>query len=179
MQFSESCEEGLCRLNAEPFDFNIVDQGSPHFEGRCGLGRSIEKNRHLPVLVVARCHNMPTYLEAIQLGAVDYLAEPVRASCVWWTPICGHALQGPDWREHAAWESLITYTITWPGLIPPAQDRWVIVIIALVIPIILSTRCVRRRRALHQSRTRLLAFFQCSDHSLEACLHVVELRGCH
>jgi DNA-binding NtrC family response regulator len=84
VQTCESYEEGLCRLNAEPFDFIIVDQGSPHFEGRCVLERSIEKNRHLPVLVVARCHNMPTYLEAMQLGAVDYLAEPVTPSDFLW-----------------------------------------------------------------------------------------------
>ena len=80
----ESYEEGLCRLNAEPFDLIIVDQGSPHFEGRCVLEQLIEKNRHLPVLVVARCHNMHCYLEAMQLGAVDYLAEPIAASDFQW-----------------------------------------------------------------------------------------------
>jgi PleD family two-component response regulator len=48
------------------------------------LERSIEKDRHLPVLVVARCHNMRCYLEAMQLGAVDYLAEPVAPSDFQW-----------------------------------------------------------------------------------------------
>jgi DNA-binding NtrC family response regulator len=73
----QSYEEGLCQLNSEHFDFIIVDQGSPSFEGRFVLERSMEKDRHLPVLVVARCHDMRCYLEAMQLGAVDYLAEPV------------------------------------------------------------------------------------------------------
>jgi len=80
----DSYEEGLCSLNAEPFDFVIVDQGTPKFEGRCVLERSIEKNRHLPVLVVARCHNMRCYVDAMQLGAVDYLAEPVAPSDFQW-----------------------------------------------------------------------------------------------
>lgn len=84
VQVCESYEEGLCHLNAEPFDMVVVDQGSPHFEGRCVLERSIEKNRRLPVLVVARCHNMHCYLDAMQLGAVDYLAEPVAASDFQW-----------------------------------------------------------------------------------------------
>jgi DNA-binding response OmpR family regulator len=84
MQLCDSYEEGLCRLNAEPFDFIIVDQGSPHFEGRLVLERSIEENPHLPVLVVARCHSMATHLEAMQLGAVDCLAEPVAPSDFLW-----------------------------------------------------------------------------------------------
>jgi DNA-binding response OmpR family regulator len=84
VQVCTSYEEGLCHLNAEPFDMVVVDQGSPQFEGKCVLERSIEKNRHLPVLVVARCHDMHCYLDAMQLGAVDYLAEPVAASDLQW-----------------------------------------------------------------------------------------------
>lgn len=84
VQTCESYEEGMWRLDAGSFDFIILDQGSPHFEGRCVLERSIAKNRRLPVLVVARCHNMHCYLDAMQLGAVDYLAEPVAASDFQW-----------------------------------------------------------------------------------------------
>jgi DNA-binding NtrC family response regulator len=80
VQACESYEDGLCHLNAEPFDFIIVDQGSTHFEGRCVLERSIENNRRRPVLVVARRQDMHCYLEAMQLGAVDYLEEPVLAA---------------------------------------------------------------------------------------------------
>ena len=40
----------------------------------------MEIDHQLPVLVVARCLDMGCYLEAMQLGAVDYLAEPVTAS---------------------------------------------------------------------------------------------------
>jgi response regulator of citrate/malate metabolism len=44
------------------------------------LKRATEINRSLPVLVVARCLDMGCYLEAMQLGAVDYLVEPLTAS---------------------------------------------------------------------------------------------------
>jgi DNA-binding NtrC family response regulator len=54
----------------------IVGQGSPAFEGRCVVESAIARDRHLPVVVVARCVDMGCYLEAMQLGAVDYLEKP-------------------------------------------------------------------------------------------------------
>jgi FixJ family two-component response regulator len=38
---------------------------------------AVEFNRRLPVVVVARQLEMSCYLEAMQLGAVDYLAGPL------------------------------------------------------------------------------------------------------
>jgi DNA-binding NtrC family response regulator len=67
-------------LDSNGFDLIIVSQGSRDFEGRCVLERATEIDRRLPVLVIARCLDMHCYLEAIQLGAVDYLAEPVPAA---------------------------------------------------------------------------------------------------
>ena len=69
--------EGVRWLGNEVFDFVIVSQGTPKFEGSCVLERAIEVNRSLPVLVVARCLDMGCYVEAMQLGAVDYLVEPL------------------------------------------------------------------------------------------------------
>ena len=34
-------------------------------------------NRRMPVLVVTRCIDMPSYLDAMQLGALDYVEEPL------------------------------------------------------------------------------------------------------
>ena len=73
-------EEGLSCLGSEVFDFVMVSQGSRNFEGRCVVERAIEINRRTPVLVMARCLDMACYLEAMQLGAADYLAEPVTVS---------------------------------------------------------------------------------------------------
>jgi DNA-binding NtrC family response regulator len=58
------------------FDLIVVGQGSRNFEGRCVLAGASEFNRRLPVVVVARHLEMECYLEAMQLGAVDYLAGP-------------------------------------------------------------------------------------------------------
>jgi DNA-binding NtrC family response regulator len=73
----QSYAEGVCCLESEVFDFVMVSQGSRHFEGRCVLERAIEIDRRLPVVVVARALDVPCYLEAMHLGAVDYLEEPV------------------------------------------------------------------------------------------------------
>lgn len=73
-------EEGLRCLVTGAFDVVMVSQGSRGFEGRCVLERALKINRRLPVLVMARCPDMPCYLEAMQLGATDYLAEPVVVS---------------------------------------------------------------------------------------------------
>ena len=71
-----SYAEGVRQLESGAFAFIIVGQGSRLFEGRCVVERAIKSNRRLPVLVVARQLEMQCYLEAMQLGAVDYVAEP-------------------------------------------------------------------------------------------------------
>ena len=69
--------EALRWLESEVCDFIIVSQGSHEFEGRSVLKRANEIDRGLPVLVLARCHDVRCYLEAIQLGALDYLEKPL------------------------------------------------------------------------------------------------------
>ena len=68
---------GIRSLEAEAFDFVVVSQGTQAFEGRGLLDRATQLDRHRPVLVVTRCIDMPCYLEAMQMGAVDYLEKPV------------------------------------------------------------------------------------------------------
>jgi DNA-binding NtrC family response regulator len=76
----DSYQEALRCLGEGIFDFVLVSQGTPNFEGRCVLERVVEIDRRLPVLVVAHCLDMMCYLESMQLGAVDYLVEPVTVS---------------------------------------------------------------------------------------------------
>jgi len=71
-----SYEEGARRVEMEDFDIAIVGQGSASFEGRCVLERAAEMHRNIPIVVVARCLDMHCYLEAMELGAVDYLERP-------------------------------------------------------------------------------------------------------
>lgn len=75
-----SHEAGLECLNAERFDFVVVSQGTEAFEGRTVLERAIQLDRSRPVLVLTRCISMPCYLEAMQMGALDYLEKPVPPS---------------------------------------------------------------------------------------------------
>jgi len=42
----------------------------------------MELNRRLPVVVVARYFEMQCYLESMQLGAVDYLIEPLPVTTI-------------------------------------------------------------------------------------------------
>ncbi len=68
---AEGCLEG------EPFDFVVVSQGSRAFEGRSLLEHVKMIDRYLPVVVLTRAVEMECYLEAMQLGAVDYLEKPL------------------------------------------------------------------------------------------------------
>jgi len=72
-----SFEAGILCLDAEPFDFVVVSQGSHAFEGRTVLDRAMQLDRRRPVLVLTRCIDMQRYLEAMQMGAIDYLEKPV------------------------------------------------------------------------------------------------------
>lgn len=67
----------LACLQQELFGFILLNQGSRAFEGRCVLERVREISPQTSVLVVTRCRDVAIYLEAMQLGAVDYLEEPV------------------------------------------------------------------------------------------------------
>lgn len=72
-----SYDEAMDFLEAERFDLVVLSQGSSAFEGRRVLERALALDRSTQVLVVAHCLNMSCYLEAMQLGARDYLEEPV------------------------------------------------------------------------------------------------------
>jgi DNA-binding response OmpR family regulator len=72
-----SYEAGIRRLEMEPFDFVLVSQGSKAFEGRRVLDRAIQLDRHRAVLVVTRSIDTGCYLEAMQMGAVDYVEKPL------------------------------------------------------------------------------------------------------
>ena len=69
--------EGERCIETEEVDFVVVNQGSPAFEARPLVEHVLMRDRHLPVLVVTRSLDMGCYLEAMQLGAVDYLEKPL------------------------------------------------------------------------------------------------------
>jgi two-component system C4-dicarboxylate transport response regulator DctD len=69
-----SYPEGIRQLKSGAFDIVVVGQGSRKFEGRSVLEVATAVDRRLPVIVVARFVEMGCYLEAMQLGAVDYIS---------------------------------------------------------------------------------------------------------
>ncbi|HXH49621.1 MAG TPA: response regulator [Terriglobia bacterium] len=69
--------EGVRLLGTTRFDCAVVSQGGPGFKGRLVLEQSIAKDRFRPVVILARYHDVGCYLEAMQLGAVDYLEKPL------------------------------------------------------------------------------------------------------
>jgi DNA-binding NtrC family response regulator len=82
VQVCNSYREGVLCLSKEHFDLIVVSQGTPKFEGRGVLERAAQVNPGMPVVVVARCLDMRCYLEAMELGALDYLVEPLRVSAI-------------------------------------------------------------------------------------------------
>lgn len=75
-----SFERGLDLLGRDTFDLVAVSQGGAAFEGKRVVMRVLEADRKTPVLVLAGAPDMNNYLEAMQLGAVDYLEMPVPAA---------------------------------------------------------------------------------------------------
>ena len=76
IQTCESVREGECCLKSGSFDLVIVSQGSRSFEWRLLVEGAIGINRRRPVLVVTDCVDMRCYLDAMWLGATDYLEKP-------------------------------------------------------------------------------------------------------
>ncbi len=64
----------------ESFALVIVSQGGHSFEGRSVLARAVEADACTPVLILTRSASMDCYVEAMQLGAFDYLEKPLTPS---------------------------------------------------------------------------------------------------
>ncbi len=71
----ESYETATRWLESDTFDFVVVSQGGPEFEARRVLERAARPDRRIPVLVLANWVDMSVYIEAMGLGAVDYLEK--------------------------------------------------------------------------------------------------------
>ena len=73
----DSFQEGKSNLEGGSFDLVIVSQGSPAFEARPLIERAVGADCGLPVFVATGCVTMQAYLEAMRLGAKDYLQKPL------------------------------------------------------------------------------------------------------
>jgi DNA-binding NtrC family response regulator len=78
-----TADEAIQALENEDVSFVIVSQGTRAFEGRQVLERSRQLHPNVPVLVIARVLDMHCYLEAMDLGASDYLERPDPQDMLW------------------------------------------------------------------------------------------------
>lgn len=76
IRMCKSMEEGIEALEGENLSLVIVSQGTAAFEGRRVLEYSLQVHPNVPVLVIARTLDVHCYLEAMDLGAIDYLERP-------------------------------------------------------------------------------------------------------
>lgn len=67
-------------LDCERFDLVVLCQAGPRFEGRAVLEHALRANPEARVLVITNCAEVAAYLEAMNLGAVDYLENPLNSS---------------------------------------------------------------------------------------------------
>jgi len=77
-------EAAMRSVEREEFDFALVDQGSPAFEGLRVIRHLARYNPHTPFVVVTRCKDMLCCQQALALGAVHYLGEPVPSAEMSW-----------------------------------------------------------------------------------------------
>lgn len=77
-----TCQEALRCLEQTPVDFVLVNQGSAAFEWQEIVRRALARDRHTPVVVLTRRLDVACYLEAIHLGAKDYVETPLAATQV-------------------------------------------------------------------------------------------------
>jgi len=64
-------------VEREEFDFALVDQVSPAFEGLRVIRHLVRYNPRTPCVVVTRCKDVLCCQRALALGAIDYLEKPV------------------------------------------------------------------------------------------------------
>jgi two-component system cell cycle response regulator len=72
----------LRRLSDEPYDLLIVSLGLANADGLrlCGQVRSLERTRHLPMIVLVEAGEEARLLRALDMGVNDYLTRPIDRS---------------------------------------------------------------------------------------------------
>lgn len=72
-----NCQEALRCMEKVPVDFAFVNQGSAAFAWQEIVRRVLVRDRRTPVVVLTRRLDVGCYLEAIHLGAADYVEKPL------------------------------------------------------------------------------------------------------
>lgn len=76
VETAHSAEEGLKRLDGEPFDVALLDIVLPGMSGLRMLGKVKERSPTTEVLMMTSQSSVESVLEAVRHGAYDYLQKP-------------------------------------------------------------------------------------------------------
>ena len=79
-----SVETAMRCVEREDFDFALVDQGSPGFEGIRVIRHLVRYSSPTPFVVIARRKDAVCHQKALALGAMDYLEKPVSGAEIDW-----------------------------------------------------------------------------------------------
>ena len=79
-----SVETAMRCIEREEFDFALVDQGSPAFDGLRVIRHLVRYNLRTPFVVVARREDTLRCQQALTLGAMNYLEKPVPTPVLNW-----------------------------------------------------------------------------------------------
>lgn len=117
----DSYTTAAATLGQERFDLVIVDQGSADFEGRSVLSRAVETNRHVPVLVLTRVVDADCCLEALDVGASEYVQKPLTAAEV--RELVGDYLKLPAEKMPAGYDYAYQHEFAGTGG-QPDRESW-------------------------------------------------------
>jgi len=75
-------QAALLRLAQQPYDLLIVSLSLGNADGLrlCGQVRSLERTRHLPIIVLVESNEEARLLRALDMGVNDYLTRPIDKS---------------------------------------------------------------------------------------------------
>ncbi len=73
-----SGEEALLALRREPYDLLMVDLMMPRMDGIALLRLALTEHPHLAAMVMTGHGSVPTAVEAMKLGAIDYVLKPFK-----------------------------------------------------------------------------------------------------
>ncbi len=78
MQTALSGREGLMKADNEDFDAVIVDMKMPDINGMDVIKTLKEKQPEMPIIMITGYASVPTAIEAMKLGADDYIPKPFK-----------------------------------------------------------------------------------------------------
>ena len=79
---AETCDTGLALASRQPFDLILLDQQLPDGEGIALLPRLLERLPQAAVIMMTGQHDLELAIEAIKLGARDFVHKPLQAKAL-------------------------------------------------------------------------------------------------